>query len=96
MKNIKLNKAFNMEDSTEINFSKGLLIIDDKSENANWRVSLAKVHDTGVFSLEENNEIRLNLLDVNGQSYFGTAAPDFMSSDGSVLMKSKGELEHKE
>ncbi|WP_101842763.1 hypothetical protein [Halobacillus sp. Marseille-P3879] len=95
MKSIKLNKAFNMKDNSEINFSKGMLLIDDKSELPNWTVSLAKVKEPGAFkeASKEGVHIRLNLIDTDGGTYIGDALPDFVTSDGSVLMKSKGELE---
>ncbi|GGF29144.1 hypothetical protein GCM10010954_30360 [Halobacillus andaensis] len=93
MKNIKLNKAFNMEDNSEITFSKGLLLIDDKGTPENWTVSLSKVKEPEVFKGNDHKQIKLNLLDIKGQTYIGTAATDLITSDGSVLMKSKGALD---
>ncbi|MFC7062354.1 hypothetical protein [Halobacillus seohaensis] len=94
MQSIKLNKVFHLENNNEINFSRGLLLIDDQGSLDNWRVSLTKVQDTHVFmeDYKSENEFRLNLLDFDGNSYIGSLAVDMISANTTVLMVSKGEL----
>ncbi|MFC7321678.1 hypothetical protein [Halobacillus campisalis] len=94
MKSVKLKKVFHLESNEEVNFSKGILLIDDKGPTDNWTVSLSKVKNTEVFTEAEDSQEnhRLQLFDIEDNSYQGTLAADRISRDGTILMKSMGEL----
>ncbi|WP_082233061.1 hypothetical protein [Halobacillus massiliensis] len=91
MKKIRIDKVFRVDSNEEVDFKKGLLLIDDKAIQSNWTVSLSDVKDPGSFQAEDSS-YHLRLTDRMGHTYVGTAGTDLISNDGSVLMVSKGDL----
>ncbi|WP_173915279.1 hypothetical protein [Halobacillus sp. Marseille-Q1614] len=95
MKRIKIDKVYHMDNNTEVDFSKGLLLIDDKGAHRNWNVSLSKVKEPSGLQSDDAS-YSLQFTDFEGTSYVGTAVTEHVSKDGTVLMASKGELKEEQ
>ncbi|MGP4078048.1 hypothetical protein [Halobacillus sp. K22] len=94
MKNVALKKVSYNENQNEIEFSKGLLLIDDVGPLVNWTISLNKVQDVSLFTdlKKEEKHLHLHIVDAAGERYEGTVAVDLVPDQRTVLMVARGEL----
>ncbi|SFF59094.1 hypothetical protein SAMN05216353_102229 [Halobacillus alkaliphilus] len=94
MKNVTIKQILYNEDHNEVEFSKGLLLIDDVGPLVNWTVSLNKVEDVSFFEdlQKEGKHLQLHIIGAEGQTYQGTAAVDLIPDQRTVLMVARDEL----